>query len=136
MATYYTYDSAGNVETTWTVTQPYAPLVNNVWNVTITDSSGSTILDQDNINPGIDLVLLQLLGTGYVLTPGSGDFTVLISALSAQTFVSTLVQPAILRLVLGQQKLLPIISVEQALFPVLPIFSRVQRLMLLVVMPH
>jgi len=87
MATYYTYDAKGNVETTWTITQPYGSSVDD-WNVKITDSSGNTILNQTNINPGIDLGLLQLFGSGYVLTPGSGDFTVLISALSAQTFVS------------------------------------------------
>ena len=88
MATYYTYDSDGNVETTWTVTQPYAPL--DDWNVTITDSSGNVILDQENINPGITIPFIAtLLGSGYVLTPGSGNYTVLISAASAQTFVST-----------------------------------------------
>ncbi|GFE94377.1 Hint domain-containing protein [Acetobacter persici] len=89
MATYYTYDSAGNVETTWTVTQPYGSNWSD-WNVKITDTSGHVILDQKDINPGLDILgLVQLLGSGYVLTPGSGDFTVLISALSAQTFVST-----------------------------------------------
>ncbi|MGV4856966.1 membrane protein [Acetobacter indonesiensis] len=88
MATYYTYDSQGNVETTWEITQPYGSIF-SVWNVKITDSSGNTILSQDNINPGITIPFVAtLLGSGYVLTPGSGDYTVLISALSAQTFVS------------------------------------------------
>ncbi|WP_166443352.1 Hint domain-containing protein [Acetobacter sp. DmW_136] len=99
--TYYTYelddqgnpalDASGNkiVETTWTVSQPYGSLISD-WDVKITDSSGNVILDQKDINPGLDILgVVQLLGSGYVLTPGSGDFTVLISALSAQTFVST-----------------------------------------------
>ncbi|MGX7346424.1 Hint domain-containing protein [Acetobacter pasteurianus] len=100
MSTYYTYetDAQGNpildangnkiVETTWTVSQPYGSGITD-WDVKITDSSGNVILNQTNINPGLDLVLVQLLASGYVLTPGSGDFSVLISALSAQTFVST-----------------------------------------------
>jgi hypothetical protein len=89
MATYYTYDSQGNIETTWVVTQPYGSLF-SVWNVEITDSSGNTILSQNNINPGVTIPLvITLLGSGYVLTPGSGNYTVLISAASAQTFVST-----------------------------------------------
>ncbi|KAA8403074.1 hypothetical protein FKW15_11725 [Acetobacter sp. DmW_125133] len=100
-STYYTYelddqgnpvlDANGNkiIETTWTVSQPYGSLVPD-WDVKITDSSGHVILDQQDINPGLDILgIAQLLGSGYVLTPGSGDFAVLISALSAQTFVST-----------------------------------------------
>lgn len=85
--TTYTTDSG----VVYNITQPYSNLwpipVDNVWDVTITAPNGDTIYTGTNLNPGIDLVVLQLAASGYVLT-GTEDYTTLISAASIQTIVT------------------------------------------------
>ncbi|MCC6105474.1 Hint domain-containing protein [Acetobacter sp.] len=78
------YTTASGV--VYNITQPYGSAVSD-WDVTITAPDGTSIYTGTDLNPGIDLVLLQLAASGYVLT-GTDDYTTLISAASAQTIVT------------------------------------------------
>lgn len=98
--TYYTYDSSGNVETTWTVTN--GTLVNGGLgnsNIVITDASGNTIaslsgvsdnLLAENILTGQNASigsLITVLGGQWVSVPGSsGTINFVLGLLSTPVF--------------------------------------------------
>ncbi|ACI50103.1 conserved hypothetical protein [Gluconacetobacter diazotrophicus PA1 5] len=85
MSTTTTYKTASGV--TYTVTDT-SYLGQNDYDVTITASDGTVLLDQDNINRGIDILgVIDLAASGDVIT-GSTDSTSLVSLASIGTYVS------------------------------------------------
>lgn len=98
--TYYTYDAAGHVETTWTITDGtiFNGGVGNS-NIVIKNASGQTIstingvpdnLLAENIQTGTNATngsLVSVLGGAWVSTPGSsGTIDFLLGLLSVPTF--------------------------------------------------